>query len=118
MNIRIIFRWTVALLLILVTVVPMDAQYGNRGDKRYRERYSRANTYGDVVELHLTSAGTLEEKMPVNMMDRVRLLRIDGPLDSKDFALSRSCVSGRTAMTPTKRRLTTILTWNWNVPAL
>ena len=76
----------VALLLMTVTVLPMDAQYGNRGDKRYRERYSRANTYGDVVELHLTSAGTLEEKMPVNMMDRVRLLRIDGPLDSKDFA--------------------------------
>ena len=86
MNTRIIFRWMVALLLMTVTVLPMDAQYGNRGDKRYRERYSRANTYGDVVELHLTSAGTLEEKMPVNMMDRVRLLRIDGPLDSKDFA--------------------------------
>ena len=78
-------KWMVALLLAIVTVLPAGAQYGSRGDKRYRDRYSRADSYGDVVELRLTSAGTLAEKMPAGMMDRVRLLRIDGPMDSKDF---------------------------------
>ena len=85
MKTRQFLKWTVALLLAIVTVLPAGAQYGSRGDSRYRDRYSRANTYGDVVELRLTSAGTLEEKMPVGMMDRVRLLRIEGPMDSKDF---------------------------------
>ena len=78
-------KWAMALLLMAVTVIPASAQYGRRGDKRYNERYSRANTYGDVVELRLNNPGTLEEKMPANMMDRVRLLHIEGPLDSKDF---------------------------------
>lgn len=73
------------LLLAVATVVPAGAQYGSRGDKRYRDRYSRADTYGDVVELRLNNPGTLEEKMPAGMMDRVRLLRIEGPMDSKDF---------------------------------
>ena len=101
MKSRQFIKWTVALLLAIVTVLPVDAQYGSRGDKRYRERYSRANTYGDVVELTLNNPGTLEEKMPLNMVDRVRLLRIDGPLDSKDFAFIKKlcnrsrCVDNR-----------------------
>ena len=78
-------RWTLALLLAVVMIIPASAQYGSRGDKRYRDRYSRANTYGDVVELRLNNPGTLEEKMPLNMIDCVRLLRIEGPMDSKDF---------------------------------
>jgi hypothetical protein len=85
MNSRQFLKWAVAVLLAIVTVMPVSAQYGSRGDKRYNERYSRANSYGDVVELRLNSAGTLEEKMPLNMMDRVRLLHIEGPMDSKDF---------------------------------
>ena len=85
MKTRQMMKWMVALLLAIVTVLPAGAQYGSRGDKRYRDRYSRADSYGDVVELRLTSAGTLAEKMPAGMMDRVRLLRIDGPMDSKDF---------------------------------
>ena len=74
------------LLIVAATAIPADAQYGSRGNKRYNDRYSRANSYGDVVELRLSNPGTLEEKMPANMLDHVRLLRIDGPLDSKDFA--------------------------------
>ena len=85
MKSRQFLKWALALLLVAVTVMPASAQYGRRGDKRYNDRYSRANTHGDVVELRLNNAGTLEEKMPANMMDRVRLLRIDGPMDSKDF---------------------------------
>ncbi len=89
-------RGMLAVLFMVVTLIPVSAQYGNRGDKRYHERYSRANTYGDVVELRLNNAGTLEEKMPANMMDRVRLLRIDGPLDSKDFVfLKKLCNRSR-----------------------
>ena len=96
MKTRQILKWTVALLLAIVTVMPASAQYGRSGDKRYRDRYSRANTYGDVVELRLTSAGTLEEKMPAGMMERVRLLRIDGPMDSKDFEfIKRLCKRSR-----------------------
>lgn len=78
-------RWTLALLLAIVMAIPASAQYGSRGDKRYHDRYSRANTYGDVVEMRLNNPGTLEEKMPANMIDCVRLLRIEGPMDSKDF---------------------------------
>ena len=79
-------KWAVAILLMLLTALPADAQYGSRGDKRYRDRYSRADSYGDVVEIRLNNPGTLEEKMPAAMADRVRLLHIEGPLDSKDFA--------------------------------
>ena len=37
-------RWMLAILLAIVTVLPTMAQYGSRGDKRYRDRYSRTNT--------------------------------------------------------------------------
>ena len=85
MNTRRLLKWSVAMLLAFVTILPVEAQYGSRGNKRYNERYSRADSYGDVVELHLNNPGTLEEKMPLNMVDRVRLLHIEGPMDSKDF---------------------------------
>ena len=100
MKSRQFLKWALALLLVAGSVMPASAQYGRRGDKRYNDRYSRANTYGDVVELHLTSAGTLEEKMPDDMVDRVRLLRIEGPMDSKDFEFIKKlckrsrCVDG------------------------
>lgn len=73
------------MLLVLVCASSANAQYGSRGNKRYNERYSRANTYGDIVEVRLSNPGTLEEKIPLNMVDRVRLLHIEGPMDSKDF---------------------------------
>ena len=74
-----------ALMFATVMVIPSSAQYGSRADKRYRDRYSRANTYGDVLEIRLTNPGTLAEKMPAAMMDRVRLLHIEGPMDANDF---------------------------------
>ena len=85
MNNRLLLRVMAAMLLVLVCASSANAQYGNRGNKRYNERYSRANTYGDIVEVRLSNPGTLEEKMPLNMVDRVRLLHIEGPMDSKDF---------------------------------
>lgn len=90
------FSTILRVMLVLVTltaVIPASAQYGSRGDKRYRDRYSRANTYGDVVELRLSDAGTLKEKMPAGMVDRVRLLRIEGPMNSKDFAYIKELCS-------------------------
>jgi len=98
---RVFLKWLLALSLAMITVLPAGAQYGSRGDKRYRDRYSRANTYGDVVELRLNNPGTLEDKMPANMAESVRLLRIEGPLDSKDFAFIKKlcnrsrCVDNR-----------------------
>ena len=85
MKSRPFIRWALVMLLVAVSIVPASAQYGSRGDKRYRDRYSRTNTYGDVVELRLSNPGTLEEKMPQDMLDKVRLLHIEGPMDSKDF---------------------------------
>ena len=82
---RKLFRVIAVMALALACVGSASAQYGNRGDKRYRDRYSRANSYGDVVEIRLNNPGTLEEKMPKGMENRVRLLRIEGPMDNKDF---------------------------------
>ena len=78
-------RWMAAVLLAVMTVLSATAQYGSRGDKRYHDRYSRADTHGDVVEIRLNNPGTLEEKMPKGMENRVRLLRIEGPMDNSDF---------------------------------
>lgn len=85
MSSRVLLRWMVAVLLAIVTILPASAQYGSRGDKRYHDRYSRANTYGDVVEIRLHEPGTLESKMPPGMENRVRLLHIEGPMNNEDF---------------------------------
>ena len=95
MKSRPFIRWAVVLLLVVVSIVPASAQYGSRGDKRYRDRYSRTNTYADVVELRLNNPGTLEEKMPPDMIDKVRLLHIEGPMDSKDFEFIKKRLCNR-----------------------
>ena len=66
------------MLLVFMTVLSASGQYGSRGDKRYRDRYSRTDTYGDVVEIRLSEPGTLAEKMPVKLCDRSRCV------DSRD----------------------------------
>ena len=83
------------------TGVPASAQYGRYNDKRYRDRYAYSDSYGDVVEVRLREAGTLEEKMPKDRMDRVRLLHIEGPINHNDLKFLKklcgrsSCVDGR-----------------------
>lgn len=90
-----------ALLLAMATCLPIDAQYGGRGDKRYHDRFSRTSSYGDVVEIRLTEPGTLEQKMPQDMINRVRLLHVEGPMNNKDFKFIKKlcdrsrCVDGR-----------------------
>ena len=82
-----------ALLLVLMTTSTVNAQYGSRA---VRDRYSRTSSYGDVVEIRLSNPGTLEEKMPQEMRDRVRLLHIEGPMDYKDFKfIKRLCERSR-----------------------
>ena len=82
------------LLLVMVTIVPVQAQ--RSGSRAVRDRYSRASTYGDVVEVRLNNPGTLEEKMTQEMKDRVRLLHVEGPMDYKDFKfIKRLCERSR-----------------------
>ena len=85
MNTRIFVKKMMALLLVFVTILPASGQYGNSVSRAVRDRYSRTNTYGDVVEIRLSNPGTLEEKMTQEMKDRVRLLHVEGPMDYKDF---------------------------------
>jgi len=96
MNKKYLIRWAVALLLATVIALPASAQYGSRGDKRYRDRFARTDTYGDVVEIRLSAPGTLESKMPPEMVNRVRLLHIEGPMDARDFKfLKKICDRSR-----------------------
>lgn len=101
MKLRLFIRLMVVCSLAVTTAIPVAAQYGRGGDKHYRERYNRAHSYGDVVEIRLSEPGTLEQKMPQDMMNRVRLLRIEGPMDHKDFKFIKKlcdrsrCVDGR-----------------------
>ena len=89
-------KWAIALSLAVLTILPASAQYGSRGDKRYRDRYTRTDTYGDVVEVRLHQPGTLESKMPPEMINRVRLLHIEGPMDAQDFKfLKKICDRSR-----------------------
>lgn len=80
MKIRQYFNVIAALLLATVTIVPASSQ-----SCAVRDRYGRSSTYGDVVEIRLHEAGTLEQKMTPEMQSRVRLLHIEGPMDYKDF---------------------------------
>lgn len=91
MNSRFFLKLMAALLLAMACVVPASAQ-----SRAVQDRYHRTNTYGDVVEIRLTNPGTLEDKMPQEMRNRVRLLHIEGPMDYKDFKfIKRLCERSR-----------------------
>lgn len=93
----IFWRWVAIMVIAIATVIPASAQ----GSRAVRERYSRTDTYGDVVEVRLSNPGTLEEKMTPEMRERVRLLHVEGPMDYKDFKFIKrlcdrsSCVDSR-----------------------
>ncbi len=88
-----LFIMMATLMLVLLTTNIVNAQYTSRA---VRDRYSRASSYGDVVEIRLRNPGTLEEKMTQEMRDRVRLLHIEGPMDYKDFKfIKRLCERSR-----------------------
>ena len=96
MSIHNLLRCVTVALLLAVTTMPAGAQYWSGDNRRVRERHSRTNSYGDVVEIRTRDAGTLETQFPKDMIDRVRLLHIDGPLDAYDFKfIKKLCTRSR-----------------------
>lgn len=71
------------LVFLIIGTQCVDAQYYRSSSRHYGRTHSRS--YADLVEVTLHQAGTLERNMPEGMYDRVRLLRIEGPLDEKDM---------------------------------
>ena len=63
---------------------PIMAQYSRGMSRHYR--YNSGRSYGDMVEVTVREPGTLEERMPKEMQERVRMLRIEGPLNERDLA--------------------------------
>ena len=73
------------MLLLLATAMNVSAQYDNDRDRRYREAYGRTTAQEEIVNLRMDAPGTLQEIMPQDMINRVRLLHIEGPLNSSDL---------------------------------
>lgn len=70
-------------LVIMAALQPVAAQY-SRGMTRHHS-YTRGRSYADLVEVTVREPGTLEERMPKGMHDRVRMLRVEGPLNERDL---------------------------------
>jgi len=69
-------KFLIALVLLLtVASLPCEAQYSRSMSRHYNS--SRNHSYGDMVEVFVTSPGELADRMPKDMYDRVRVLRID-----------------------------------------
>ena len=103
MKSRNFFTVMTVMLMAWMTALPAQAQR-SQGGHAMRERYNRSNSYGDVVDVRLHEPGTLEEKMPKDMMDRVRLLHVEGPMDYRDFKfIKRLCGRSRCVDSRDKR---------------
>lgn len=74
----------VLLLVASLAMQPIMAQYSRGMSRHYR--YNSGRSYGDMVEVTVREPGTLEERMPKEMQERVRILRIEGPLNERDLA--------------------------------
>ena len=70
-------------LMMIVASLPCEAQYSRNVSRHYNN--SRNRSYADLVEVFVTSPGELADRMPKNMYDCVRVLRIEGPLNEADF---------------------------------
>lgn len=70
-------------IMMLAGAMPATGQYS----KSYTRHYGRTSqrSYADLVEIFVTNPGTLEQRMPKDMEDRVRVLRIEGPLNEADL---------------------------------
>ena len=73
----------VLILMLLAGLMPCVAQY-TRGMSRHYS-YKSNRSYADLVEVTVREPGTLEDRMPKEMFNRVRMLRVDGPLDENDL---------------------------------
>ena len=78
-------RLLIALMLVAgMAGQPVLAQYSRDMSRHYRHTNSRS--YTDLVEVTVREPGTLEERMPKDMHERVRVLRVEGPLNERDLA--------------------------------
>ena len=83
-EITVMKKFLIALVLLLtVTSLPCEAQYSRSMSRHYNSL--RNHSYGDMVEVFVTSPGELADRMPKDMYDRVRVLRIEGTLNENDF---------------------------------
>lgn len=73
---------TLSLMAFFVSL-PISAQY-YRGSSRHHQ-YSSSRSYADLVEVSVREPGTLEDRMPREMYDQVRMLRVEGPLNERDL---------------------------------
>ena len=73
----------ILILVLLVGSMPCVAQYTRGMSRHYSYRSNRS--YADLVEVTVREPGTLEDQMPKEMFNRVRMLRVDGPLDDADL---------------------------------
>ena len=77
-------RLLIALMLVAgMAGQPVLAQYSRDMSRHYRHTNSRS--YTDLVEVTVREPGTLEERMPKDMHERVRVLRVEGPLNERDL---------------------------------
>ena len=77
-------RLQIVLLVASLAMQPIMAQYSRGMSRHYR--YNSGRSSGDMVEVTVREPGTLEERMPKEMQERVRMLRIEGPLNERDLA--------------------------------
>lgn len=84
----------IAASLMALCSLPAQAQYTRSGASShhgtghvYNHRNHKGNS--DMLSVRLRESGTLEEEVGPDMFSRVRYLRIDGPLDSRDFKFLR-----------------------------
>ena len=70
-------------VLAVAAALPVEAQYSRGMNRHYNN--SRNRSYADIVEIFVSSPGELESRMPKDMYNRVRLLRVEGSLNDKDL---------------------------------
>lgn len=70
-------------LAVAAGCLPAGAQYSRGMTRHYRQASSRSA--GDVVEVRVLEAGTLETRMPKGTFELVRQLRVEGPLNERDL---------------------------------
>ena len=70
-------------VLAVAAALPVEAQYSRGMNRHYNN--SKNRSYADIVEIFVSSPGELESRMPKDMYNRVRLLRVEGSLNDKDL---------------------------------
>jgi len=79
---------TIALIMLVVlavgSIAAQDRKSAPRRDRTDRSRYERSR-YGDVADLRIREAGTLEQELGPEKEKQVRLLIVSGNLNDRDL---------------------------------